>query len=114
MSRNTLQYKGYDGSVLYSGEDKILHGRILGLRDMVTFEGENVRELEENFKQAVDEYLDFCAAEGKKPDVPFKGSLNVRLGRDLHKRVALLAEERAQKVNKIINEAIENYLEHVS
>jgi predicted HicB family RNase H-like nuclease len=106
----TLAYKGYDGSVLYSSEDRILHGRILGIRDMVTFEGENVKELEENFKQAVDEYLSFCEAEGKKPNTPFKGSLNVRLTGELHRRAALLAEEKSENLNKLINDAVEKYL----
>jgi predicted HicB family RNase H-like nuclease len=70
----TLQYKGYDGSVLYSAEDRLLHGRILGIRDMVSFEGTGVKSLEKNFRGAVDEYLAFCKAEGKTPDVPSKGS----------------------------------------
>jgi predicted HicB family RNase H-like nuclease len=108
----TLEYKGYNGSVLYSDEDQILHGRILGIRDMVTFEGETVKELKESFVQAIDEYLSFCAAEGKKPDVPFKGSLNVRLAGDLHKRAALLAEEKSENLNKLINDAVEDYLAH--
>jgi predicted HicB family RNase H-like nuclease len=63
----TLRYKDYDGSVAYSDEDEILHGGILGIRDVVTFEGENVKELKENFARAVDEYLSFCEAEGKTP-----------------------------------------------
>ena len=46
----TLQYRGYDGSVLYSAEDKMLHGRILGIRDMVSYGGTNVRSLEKNFR----------------------------------------------------------------
>ena len=61
----TLQYRGYDGSVLYSAEDKMLHGRILGIRDTISYGGTNVRSLEKNFRTAVDEYLSFCDAEGK-------------------------------------------------
>jgi predicted HicB family RNase H-like nuclease len=110
----TLSYKDYNGSVVYSDEDEILHGRILGIRDVVTFEGENVKKLKANFEQAVDEYLSFCEAEGKTPDVPYKGTFNVRLSRDLHMRAALLAEEKSVKLNKIINDAVEQYLAHVS
>jgi len=106
----TLEYKGYNGAVLYSAEDKILHGRIVGIRDMVTYKGRNVTSLEKNFKAAVDEYLKFCKAEGKKPDTPFKGSFNVRLGRDLHKRAALFAEEHDQKLNAVVHDALEKYL----
>ena len=110
----TLRYKDYNASVVHSDEDEVLHGRILGIRDVVTFEGENVKKLKANFEQAVDEYLSFCEAEGKTPDVPYKGTFNVRLSRDLHMRAALLAEEKSVKLNKIINDAVEQYLAHIS
>jgi predicted HicB family RNase H-like nuclease len=109
----TLHYKGYDGSVEYSSEDRLLHGALLGLRDTITFEGRDVMSLERNFRAAVDEYLSFCAAEGKTPDQPFKGSFNVRVGRNLHKRAALYAEENHQKLNAVVTKALEEYLAHV-
>jgi predicted HicB family RNase H-like nuclease len=58
----TLQYKGYDGSVEYSAEDRVLHGSLLGIRDAIVYEGSDVDSLESNFRAAVDEYLVFCAA----------------------------------------------------
>jgi predicted HicB family RNase H-like nuclease len=64
----TLQYKGYDGSVEYSAEDRVLHGSLLGIRDGVVYEGSDVDSLESNFRAAVDEYLVFCAEAGKTPD----------------------------------------------
>jgi len=106
----TLEYKGYNGSVLYSAEDRILHGRVVGIRDAVTYEGRDVASLETNFKAAVDEYLDFCNEEDKTPDTPFKGSFNIRLGRDLHKRAALYAEEHDQKLNTVVQDALKKYL----
>jgi predicted HicB family RNase H-like nuclease len=66
----TMQYKGYVGSVLYSAEDKMLHGLVVGARDMISYGGTDVLSLEKNFRDAVDEYLRFCAAEGKTPDMP--------------------------------------------
>lgn len=110
----TLQYKGYDGSVLYSADDRLLHGRILGIRDMVSYEGTDVEGLEENFKGAVDEYLAFCAAEGKTPDVPFKGSFNIRISQELHQRAALFAEQNQRKLNSVVSEALKEYLEKAS
>jgi len=106
----TLQYKDYDGSVEYSAEDRILHGSLLGIRDAVTFEGVDVDSLEANFRAAVDEYLAFCAAEGKTPDQPFKGSFNIRVGPDLHKRAALYAEAHKQKLNTVVSKALEEFL----
>jgi len=108
-----LGYKDYFGSVLYSAEDRCLHGRILGIRDMVSYEGTTVRGLEKNFKAAVDEYLAFCEAEGKAPDKPYKGNLNIRLSQDLHRKASRFAEQRDQKLNAVINDALEHYLAHV-
>jgi predicted HicB family RNase H-like nuclease len=110
----TLQYRGYDGFVLYSAEDRLLYGYIAGIRDMVTYEGNDVESLEANFHSAVDEYLAFCAATGKKPDTPFKGTFNVRVGQELHKRAALLAEARKTKLNTVVQEALEEYLSKAS
>ena len=106
----TLQYKGYDGSVEYSAEDRVLHGSLLGIRDSVVYEGTDVDGLESNFHAAVDEYLAFCAVEGKTPDQPFKGSFNIRVGPDLHKRAALYAEEHELKLNTVVSRALEEFL----
>lgn len=106
----TLEYKGYNGSVLYSAEDRILHGRVVGIRDAITYEGSDVNSLERDFRKAVDEYLRFCKEEGKTPDRPFKGSFNVRLGHELHKRTALYAEAHQQKLNSVVHDALEEYL----
>jgi predicted HicB family RNase H-like nuclease len=106
----TLQYKGYDGSVEYSAEDRVLHGKLLGIRDAIVYEGSDVDSLESNFRAAANEYLAFCAEEGKIPDQPFKGSFNVRVGPDLHKQAALFAEEHNQKLNAIVSKALEEFL----
>jgi predicted HicB family RNase H-like nuclease len=106
----TMHYKGYDGSVEYSAEDRVLHGSLLGIRDRIVYEGTDVHSLESNFRAAVGEYLAFCKAEGKAPDQPFKGSFNVRVGRDLHKRAALYAEGNKQKLNAVVTKALEEFL----
>lgn len=108
----TMQYKGYEGSVLYSAEDKILHGKLQGIRDFVIYDGKDPEEIEKNFRGAVDEYFAFCEAEGKTPNVPFKGSLNIRLTKDLHYRVSRFAEEHDRKLNSVINDAVQRYLAH--
>lgn len=109
----TLEYKGYNGSVLFSAEDKILHGSVLGIRDAVIYDGSDVDSLEQNFQNAVDEYLAFCAQEGKVPDKPYKGSFNVRVGTELHKKAALYAEEHGKKLNNVMEEALEEFLARV-
>lgn len=111
---STLQHRNYDGSVLYSAEDKCLHGRVLGTRDMISYGGVTVDELDRNFRAAVDEYLSFCKETGKTPDKPFKGSLNLRISHDLHLKATRLAEQRKQKLNAVISDALEDYLAKAS
>jgi predicted HicB family RNase H-like nuclease len=73
----TLPHKGYEGSVLYSAEDRLLHGKILGIRDMVIYDGIDIPTIEKNFRDAVDEYLAFCEQIGKTPSSPSKGGFTV-------------------------------------
>lgn len=104
------EYKGYVGTVEYSAEDRCFYGKIAGIRDSVLYDGKNVDTLESNFHGAVDEYLAFCKAEGKEPEKPFRGTFQVRLKGDLHRRLALYAEEHHQTINAVANEAIEKLL----
>ncbi len=107
---SAMEYKGYIGSVEYSDEDEVFHGRLEGLRDLVSVEGTDARSLRKAFREAVDDYLETCERLSKKPDVPFKGSFNVRVGSDLHKRAAVYAAEHRKKLNAVVSEALEHYL----
>ena len=109
--RDFIEYKGYIGSVHFSGEDEVFHGKLQGIRDLVTYEGTDVTSLKQSFHGAVDDYLATCKKRGKAPDQPFKGSFNVRVGRELHKRAAVFASERKMKLNAVVSEALEKYLE---
>ena len=53
--KNILQYKGYFTKIEYSVEDRLLYGKIEGIKDLVNFESENVEEIEQEFKNAVDD-----------------------------------------------------------
>lgn len=106
----TLHHRGYDGSVLYSAEDKLLYGRLLGIRDSITYEGDGVASLEANFKEAVDEYIADCAQDGRKPETPYKGSFNVRVAVDLHQRAARFAEQHEIALNTVVQNALTQFL----
>lgn len=106
-----LEYKGYFGSVEYSDEDEVLHGRLEFIRDLVTYEGRDARGLKRAFHEAVDDYLALCARQGRKPDEPLKGSFNVRPGRELHRRAMLLARRKAVNLNTVVSDALRRYLD---
>lgn len=68
-----LQYKGYTGHVEFDDEARPFHGEVLDLKDVVTFQGKSVEELEEAFRDSVNDYLEFCEGRGEEPDGPFSG-----------------------------------------
>ncbi len=79
---NTIQYKGYVGSIEFSERDSIFYGKVMGIRSLISYEGESAKELLDDFHCAVDDYLETCKAEGKEPEVAFKGSFNISLPPD--------------------------------
>ena len=101
-----LEYKGYTGSIEYSSEDGLMFGKVLGIRGLISYEGETGKDLEVDFKEAIDVYLSDCEANGITPEKPFKGSFNVRVSPTLHQRAALLAKESKVSLNNFVAEAI--------
>ena len=84
--KDVLKYKEFIGSVHFSGSDEVFHGKIEGINDLVTFEGESVQTLKKAFKEAVDDYLRLCEQVGKPAVKSFKGSFNVRISKELHRK----------------------------
>lgn len=98
----TMTYKDYLGSAEVSVEDDVLHGKLLGIRDLVTYEADNPAGLRTAFEEAVDDYLADCAAANRDPDRPYKGSFNVRIGPELHRDLAVEARDRHVSLNDLI------------
>ena len=107
---DTLEYKGYSGSAAFSAEDEVFHGKLIGIRALVNYESDTAKGLKAAFEEAVDDYLETCEAHGKTPETPFKGVFNVRTSPDLHRRAALYAETHGQKLNTVVNEALDRFL----
>ena len=105
-----LEHRGYLGSVRYSDEDEVLHGRLEFIRDLVTYEGEDVKSLKRAFEEAVDDYLEFCEELGRDPDVPLKGSFNVRPGRDIHRKAMMYAHREGMSLNAVVTQALQRML----
>ena len=108
--RDMMVYKGYYGSVHYSDEDQVFHGKIEFIRSLVSYEGTDIKSLRSALKEAVDDYLELCKEESKEPEISFKGSFNVRTGPDLHRRAMLYAKSKGMNMNSIITDALEKYL----
>ena len=107
---NTMEYKGYIGSVEFSEPDGLFFGKVQGIRSLISYEGRTAAELIGDFHGAVDDYLSMCAEEGNAPEIAYKGSLNVRLGVELHRRAALYAISHQQSLNSFIEDAVRDKL----
>ncbi len=112
--KNILEYKGYYAKVEYSSEDKVLFGKIEGINDLVNFESESTEGIEKEFRNAVDDYLEFCKEVGKEPDKVYKGTFNVRISPELHKKAALVALKNGDSLNKTIEKALEEYTKNTT
>jgi predicted HicB family RNase H-like nuclease len=104
--KDLMQYKGYYGSVHFDDEDLIFYGKIQFIRALVSYEATHAKELKKVFEESVDDYLTTCYRQQIEPEVPFKGSLNIRLGPELHRRVAVVAEQNHLSINKFIMETL--------
>lgn len=105
--KNTMEYKGYTGSVEYSDEDGIFFGKVQFIRTLISYEGSNAEELRKDFHDGLDDYLEMCKEKNIVPEQPFKGSFNVRVGRDLHRQIALEAARRGVSLNSLIVAVLE-------
>jgi predicted HicB family RNase H-like nuclease len=101
-----LDYKGYKGQVEFDQEAGLFHGEVVDTRDVITFQGTSVHELEQAFRDSIDDYLEFCAERGEEPDKPFSGRLMVRLDPELHRSLYVEARGTGKSLNQLINERL--------
>ena len=104
-------HKGYRGKIGVDVENGVLHGTVLGIQDVVTFEGKTVPELVQAFKDSVDEYLAFCAEMGREPEKPPSGRVLVRMNPALHRQLFEIASARGVSVNRLVVNFLERETE---
>ncbi len=107
---NTMSYKGYIGSVEFSEPDSVFYGKVMGIRALISYEGETAKELVEDFHGAVDDYLALCEEEGKEPEKAYKGSFNVRISPELHRSAAIFAASHHISLNSFVENAMSDEL----
>ena len=103
---NYMKYKGYIGSIEFSQPDKLFYGKVMGITALISYEGSSAEELIADFYNAVDEYLKMCSDEGITPEKPYKGSFNVRIAPELHRRLAIISKRNDVSLNASVERAI--------
>ena len=105
-----MEYKGYLGTVEYDADAKLFHVDVVNTRDLITFQGTTVEEIERAFKDSIEDYLAWCKEEGAEPEKPYSGRFNVRLPPELHKESAITARKLKLSINRFVEKAITDEL----
>jgi predicted HicB family RNase H-like nuclease len=107
-----MEYKGYIGKVEIDEEAGILYGEVINVRDVITFEGESVDEVQKAFRESVDDYLDFCAQRNESPEKPFSGKFVIRLPAELHRKAYIQAKLADKSLNGWVTEVLQTVLQN--
>jgi len=97
-----MKFKGYIADIVYDDETKSFHGEVLCLKDVITFQGTSVKDLEKAFHDSVNKYLNWCKEHGEKPEKAFSGTLCIRMNPSLHAKLAHEAMLKKQSLNNLI------------
>lgn len=103
-----MEYKGFKARVEYSADDEVFFGKLLGIEDIVTFEGKTVRELKKDMKEAVDFHIEICEKQSKPAKKPYSGKVLFRLPSDLHAKIAETAARKGKSINEWGKEILES------
>lgn len=105
-----MEYKGYTARVIFDGEAGVLFGEVEGLRDVVTFEATNVKDLAIAFRDSVDDYLAMCAEREEEPEKPYSGKFLVRVDPRLHRDVSIAAARSGKSLNAFATEVLKAWI----
>ena len=106
-----IEYKGYTGIFEFDSSIDAFHGRVVGLQDVVTFEGTSIEELRREMKESIEDYLALCDDAGKDPERPYRGEFLVRTTPEVHRAVATAAEAEGMSLNAWVETAIAGVVE---
>lgn len=100
----------YIAEIKYDDDAELFHGEVVNTRDVITFQGTSVKELKKEFRNSIDDYLEFCKKRGESPERPFSGKFNLRVDPEKHKDIVIQAAKRGMSINDFCNESLDNAL----
>lgn len=101
-----LKHGNYIAKLEVDADAGVLYGRVLNISDVVVFEGTTVKEAEEAFYQAVDQYIESCKEQGKEPAKPFSGKLPFRTTPEIHRDIYIAATRADKSINAWMEEVL--------
>ncbi|MGB3205770.1 MAG: type II toxin-antitoxin system HicB family antitoxin [Crinalium sp.] len=107
-----LTYKGYTAYLEVDVEAGVIFGRVLDIKDVLTFQGNNVDEARQEFHDMINDYLDWCEELRKEPDKPFSGKLPFRTTPEHHRKIFLAAKKSGKSINAWMDKVLADAAEH--
>lgn len=103
-----LKYKDYTGILTNLDSDAgFMHGEVVGIRDVITFQGSTVKDFTQAFQDSVDDYLAWCDKLGQSPEKPYSGKFTLRVPTELHARIADAAVKKGVSLNTFVTQTLE-------
>jgi predicted HicB family RNase H-like nuclease len=93
-----MRHKGYTGVMSVDAEAGVIRGKVVDLKDTITFQGKTVEEAQAAFRDSVDDYLEFCRELGEAPEKPFSGTFIVRLPPEVHRELTRVATAELTRI----------------
>ena len=100
-----FEYKGYLGSAEIDLTDNILHGKLMFIKDIVTYAAHSPQALKTAFEEAVEDYLTTCEKLNRAPQKSYSGQLMLRVPPEIHAAVAMAAQASGKSINQWAAEA---------
>jgi predicted HicB family RNase H-like nuclease len=97
-----MYYKGYIGVAEFDEEAQVFFGRVVNVRDTITFQSDDAKQIIHEFEVSADDYLDFCKEKGRDPEPPYREKISWRLPPDLDKQLAATAVTENKSLSELI------------
>jgi len=97
---NAMTYRGYSAWVEFDPRDNIFWGKVLGIKDSITFEGGTVADLTLDFHNAIDSYLKDSASTGRPAHKPASGKMMLRVPPEVHGSALIAAQAAGKSLNQ--------------
>lgn len=94
-----MKYKGYTARIDWDAEEDTFVGRVLGIKDMLVFAGDDKISLHQEMVGVIDDYIALCAEKGKNPNKPHSGKVLLRVPSEVHAMIKIAAANAKMSLN---------------
>jgi predicted HicB family RNase H-like nuclease len=97
-----MNHKGYLGEIWMDEDARVFRGKVVNILDTVTFQGKTFDEVNEAFRDSVEDYLEFCESRGEDADRPFSGRIPLRVTPEVHRALSIAAKVHNVSLNAFV------------